>query len=143
MVFFLFCLIIIVSYWNTYIKSYQESFNTEKQTFVLLGDSILKNNAYVSDGKSVENLLIERTNNRTICLAIDHSKIIDVYSQLDFDQLIATKIDETNSLGVIFEALSLAQKPLSYVTVGQDVPEDIEIADNKKLIDNIIEGVKL
>mgnify|MGYP006273209265 FL=1 len=73
----------------------------------------------------------------------DMEEIIDVYSQLDFDKLIATKIDETNSLGVIFEALSWAQKSLSYVTVGQDVPEDIELADNQKLIDNIIEGVKL
>ncbi|MBM7555358.1 flagellar biosynthesis protein FlhF [Halanaerobacter jeridensis] len=73
----------------------------------------------------------------------DMKEIIEVYSQLNFDKFIVSKIDETNSLGVIFEALSLAQKPISYVTVGQDVPEDIEIADNKKLIDNIIEGVKL
>ena len=73
----------------------------------------------------------------------DMKKIIDVYSQLDFDKFIISKIDETNSLGVIFEALSMVPKPISYVTVGQDVPEDIEVAENKKIIDNIIEGVKL
>jgi fructose-bisphosphate aldolase class 1 len=36
----------------------RESFNSNKKSFVLLGDSILKN-AYVSDGKSVENLSVE------------------------------------------------------------------------------------
>jgi len=81
-VFILCCVIIIVSYWNTYIKLYQEPFNTEKQRFVLMGDSILKNDAYVSNDKSIENQLIERTNGRILCLAIDHSKIIDIYSQI-------------------------------------------------------------
>ena len=82
-IFILFCFIIAVSYRNTYMNTYVESFNSDKQSFVLLGDSILKNDAYVSDGKSVENLLIERTNGKTTCLAIDHSKIVDVYSQID------------------------------------------------------------
>ena len=83
-IFILICFIIVVSYWNTYMSSkYIEQFNSDKQTFVLLGDSIFKNDAYVSDGKSVENLLVERTNNKTICLAIDDSKIVDIYSQVD------------------------------------------------------------
>jgi hypothetical protein len=64
-------------------NSYKESFNSDKQNFILLGDSILKNDAYVSDGKSVEELLVERTNGKTTCLAIDHSKIVDIYSQVD------------------------------------------------------------
>ena len=82
-IFILLCFIIAVSYWNTYASSSIEPFNSDKQSFVLLGDSILKNDAYVSDGKSVENLLIERTNGKTTCLAIDHSKIVDIYSQVD------------------------------------------------------------
>jgi len=85
-IFILLCFIFTVSYFNTYMSSKYmsiESFNSGKQSFVLLGDSILKNDAYVSDGKSVENLLVERTNNKTTCLAIDHSKIVDIYSQVD------------------------------------------------------------
>jgi len=85
-IFILICFIIAVSYWNTYATSKYalvESFNSDKQTFVLLGDSILKNDAYVSDGKSVEELLVERTNGKTTCLAVDHSKIVDIYSQVD------------------------------------------------------------
>ena len=40
-----------MAYWNTY--NVKEGFNTNR-TYVLMGDSILKNNAYVSDGKSIE-----------------------------------------------------------------------------------------
>ena len=81
-IFILICFIIIVSYFNTYMNTYIESFNTDKQTFVLLGDSILKNNDYVSHGKSIDELLIERTNGKTTCLALDDSKIVDIYSQI-------------------------------------------------------------
>ncbi len=77
------CFIIAVSYFNTYMSTYKESFNSNKQSLVLLGDSILKNDAYVSDGKSVELLLKERTNGKSICLARDDSKIVDIYSQIE------------------------------------------------------------
>ncbi len=82
-IFLLVCFIIAVSYFNTYMSTYKESFNSIKQSFILLGDSILKNDAYVSDGKSVELLLKERTNEKSICLARDNSKIVDVYSQVE------------------------------------------------------------
>jgi hypothetical protein len=82
-IFLLVCFIIAVSYFNTYMSTYKESFNSNKQSLVLLGDSILKNDAYVSDGKSVELLLKERTNGKSICLARDDSKIVDIYSQIE------------------------------------------------------------
>jgi len=81
-IFLLLSFIIIVSYWTT-INTTVESFNSDKQTFILLGDSILKNDAYVGDGKSIDSLLIERTNGKTISLAIDHSKIVDIFSQIN------------------------------------------------------------
>ena len=68
-----------MSYYNTYII---EGFTVDKKTYILLGDSILKNDAYVSNGKSVENLIAER-NKTTHCFAEDHSKIVDIYSQVD------------------------------------------------------------
>ena len=78
-IFILSIFIICVSYWNTYC----EGFNSEKHTIVLLGDSIFKNDQYVSDGKSVHQLLSERTNGKTICLAKDDAKIANVYDQVN------------------------------------------------------------
>ncbi len=64
-IFGLILFIFAVSYWNTYCSSFIESFssnysNSSSKSIVLLGDSILKNNSYVSDGKGVDNLLEER-----------------------------------------------------------------------------------
>jgi len=84
-VFLLICFIVAVSYWTTYNSSLFESFKTNKSsdTIVLLGDSILKNNSYVSNGKSVDNLLEERSNGTIYSLAENNSKIVDIYFQID------------------------------------------------------------
>ena len=82
-IFILLCFIFAVSYWNTYSNNFKEEFKSQEKTFVLLGDSILKNDSYVSKGESVDSILVERTNGQTICLALDNSKIVDVYSQID------------------------------------------------------------
>jgi hypothetical protein len=73
--------IIAVSYWNTYCTSFIESFSSNK-TVVLLGDSILKNNSYVPDGKGIDNILEERSV-KIQSLAVNSSKIVDVYSQIN------------------------------------------------------------
>ncbi len=84
----IFCLvlfIIIISYWNTYCSSFIESFSSNtkgNKTIVLLGDSILKNNSYVSDGKGVDNMIEER-NPSIFSLAVNNSKIVDVYGQIN------------------------------------------------------------
>ena len=91
--------IIAVSYWNTYCSSFIESFSSNKsgnKTIVLLGDSILKNNSYVSDGKGVDNILEERKSN-IVSLAVNNSKIVDVYEQIN-----EIPLDINNSSTFIF-----------------------------------------
>jgi len=60
-----------------------ESFYTNKESIILLGDSILKNNSYVENGKAIDNLLTKKTNLNVFSYAEDGSNISDVYSQLD------------------------------------------------------------
>ena len=79
-------IIIAVSSFTHYYKYYvlREPFgNNIDKTYVLLGDSILKNNSYVKNGKGIDDILNEKTNNNTHCYAKDESTIVDVYSQLD------------------------------------------------------------
>ena len=48
-----------------------------------MGDIILKNDAYVKDGNSIENLLIKHNSNINLySFAEDNSKIIDIYGQI-------------------------------------------------------------
>ena len=49
------------------------------------------------------------------------------------DRLILTKLDEASGLGVILAVQGQVPFPLSYVTTGQSVPDDIEAADRARL----------
>ncbi|MDD2421431.1 MAG: flagellar biosynthesis protein FlhF [Heliobacteriaceae bacterium] len=69
----------------------------------------------------------------------DLLQIIEHYTQLNVDRLLFTKLDETNHLGTILNVAYTTGKPLSYITVGQNVPDDIEIAEPYKLA-NLIFG---
>jgi len=55
-------------------------------------------------------------------------------------QLIFTKLDETSSFGTILNIGRKAKKPISYLTIGQKVPEDIETAKLKRMVDLFIAG---
>lgn len=136
-IFLLICFIFAVSYLNTYLNSKcKESFHSGKQSFILLGDSILKNNAYVTDGKSVEELLKERTNGKTICLAKDNSKINNVYSQIE---------DIPEPLNNNFTTIFLSAGGNDILSYYQDQENDVKNTDildkmfesYKKLIENI------
>jgi flagellar biosynthesis protein FlhF len=47
--------------------------------------------------------------------------------------LVLTKLDEATSLGNVLPLLRASKLPLSYVTDGQNVPDDIEAADQRRL----------
>jgi flagellar biosynthesis protein FlhF len=69
----------------------------------------------------------------------DLTKIIENFSQIDVDCLILTKLDETNSYGAILNLLHQKSYPLTYITNGQNVPDDILIA-TPELITELILG---
>jgi lysophospholipase L1-like esterase len=54
-----------------------------KNTIVLMGDSILKNNPYVGKGKSVEDILKQQYDGKIINLAKDNSTVKDLYKQIN------------------------------------------------------------
>lgn len=68
----------------------------------------------------------------------DCKEIIDSYGFLKDYKLLFTKIDETSSFGIILNTAYLTKKPLSYFTVGQNVPDDIEVADVNKIINSLL-----
>lgn len=58
----------------------------------------------------------------------DLRDIHERFSSLAIEKLIFTKIDETNCGGSLFNFLTLSGKPLTYLTNGQQVPEDLRVA---------------
>lgn len=83
-IFLLLFFIVCVSYYNTYMaKRLSEGFNGDNKTIILMGDSILKNNLYVKNGKAVEDILREKTNAEIILLAENNATITDIYAQIE------------------------------------------------------------
>ncbi|MBI4666554.1 MAG: flagellar biosynthesis protein FlhF [Nitrospinae bacterium] len=69
-----------------------------------------------------------------------NSEAIRNFSALPVSGLIFTKLDEAGQLGTVFNQHVRTGLPISYFTTGQRVPEDIEEATAKRLINGIFAG---
>ncbi|WP_128894224.1 flagellar biosynthesis protein FlhF [Longirhabdus pacifica] len=68
----------------------------------------------------------------------DMKIIIDNFSKFQVDKIIFTKADETNSLGTIVNVAHDFPYQLSYITFGQNVPDDIALVDPNKVVDSLL-----
>lgn len=64
----------------------------------------------------------------------------DRFGELNPDALIVSKADEAGALGVLMDIVRLTDLPLSYVTTGQEVPDDIEAARPDRLARAVLDG---
>ena len=60
------------------------------------------------------------------------------FSDVRVDKIIFTKIDETAHVGVVLNVVRKVNKSLSYITTGQDVPDDIEVGKGRRLAQLIL-----
>ena len=77
-------------------------------------------------------------------IAINTKDLIDTierFSLCEPTHLIFTKLDETNNFGNILNVGDNFNLPIAFITTGQDVPDDIEIADSKRLSELITKEV--
>ncbi len=72
----------------------------------------------------------------------DLKKIVDNYKCISDFQLIFTKLDETSSLGNLYNIREYSGKPISYVTYGQNVPDDIEVFNAQKTVKLLLSGAE-
>jgi len=62
------------------------------------------------------------------------------FSSLGIDTLMFTKLDETMGFGNIFSLAYETRKPISYFSVGQEVPEDLVCASSDFLVECLLNG---
>jgi len=79
-----------------------------------------------------KHLVLSATNRETELV-----QTINKFEKLGIDQTIITKIDECHSLGVLLNIQIRNPNPISFLTNGQRVPEDILMAD-QQLISELI-----
>lgn len=68
----------------------------------------------------------------------DLLKIVSRYNQITDFQLIFTKLDETEVLGNLLNLKLYTDKPIAFVTYGQNVPNDIELFNPQKTVKQIL-----
>ncbi|AMV40329.1 hypothetical protein [Planctomyces sp. SH-PL62] len=57
----------------------------------------------------------------------------DLFAPARPDRLILTKLDEAETLGPLLAVLGRADRPVAYLTTGQAVPDDLELAARDRL----------
>jgi flagellar biosynthesis protein FlhF len=91
-------------------------------------------NALTRIEASLETHLVLSSNTRER----DLEEIIDRFSAVPINYFLFTKTDETRNHGALLTAMKKKGKPLSYLTTGQRVPEDIEIATPKRIAELVL-----
>jgi flagellar biosynthesis protein FlhF len=82
------------------------------------------------------NLLISTTNSEDNLL-----DTVTKYSPFNYDNLIITKIDESKRFGILYDVINKAGRPVSFLTCGQNVPQDIEEVTSQKMANLIMNRV--
>jgi flagellar biosynthesis protein FlhF len=64
--------------------------------------------------------------------------IYNNFSILPIDTFIFTKLDETKTYGNVFSLLLDTKKPVSYFSIGQEVPDDLMVAEAEYVLKGIL-----
>ncbi len=129
-------------------KEMEESIETMKDCDVVLIDTTgrsCKNAMQISELRA----FVQKANPNHISMVIsattknsDIKNILKGYSQLEYDNVIITKLDETNVYGSLYNIAKIANKPVNFITIGQNVPDDIMVP-TKEEVANFILGEEI
>jgi len=72
--------------------------------------------------------------------ADDLRAVVENYRSLMPTSLMFSKLDETRQLGVMYTLAAETGLPVSYLSVGQEVPDDIRTATPELLAGYVVEG---
>ncbi len=68
----------------------------------------------------------------------DQKDIINRFSAINFNRIVYTKLDETTGFGGMLNSSVNYNVPISVLTYGQNVPDDIDVADKDKIAKMIL-----
>ena len=87
-----------------------------------------------ADVDEVHLVLSSVASERTLC------KTAERFATVGTTSLLLTKLDESPGLGAVLPLIESCGLPLSYLTCGQNVPDDIETADQTRMAKVILSG---
>ncbi|MGA3068232.1 MAG: flagellar biosynthesis protein FlhF [Tepidisphaeraceae bacterium] len=90
--------------------------------------------AFLAAGRPDEVHLVLSTTASQQCAEL----AVNRFSEVRADKIIFTKLDEAAHVGTVLNVVRKVNKSISYVTTGQDVPDDIEVGRGRKLAQLIL-----
>ncbi|AAO36196.1 flagellar biosynthesis protein FlhF [Clostridium tetani] len=121
------------------IKDMEDAIEDMKNCEVILVDTTGRSSKNVMQISELR-AFIEKVNSENIHLVIssttknkDIDSIVEGYKTLGYKSVIITKLDETTTYGSILNIANSTKKPISFITTGQNVPEDIRLVTPKEI----------
>ena len=68
----------------------------------------------------------------------DIKSILKGYAELEYDNIIITKLDETSVYGSLYNIAKISNKPVNFITIGQNVPDDIKVPTKEEIASFIL-----
>jgi flagellar biosynthesis protein FlhF len=125
-------------------KEFREVIASEKAEIIMVDTSgrSHRNEMKISEIKSFADL-VEYDFEKILCVSantkkMDLNEVFRAFNAMDFNSVVITKVDETSYIGNVVDIADKYNKPISYVTNGQEVPNDISVADPDKIVDLMI-----
>ncbi len=125
-------------------KEFKSVISREKADLILVDTSgrSHRNQLKIAEMKSYADS-IEYDFEKILCVSANTKKddLHDVFRAFDimnFDSIVITKVDETSFIGNVVDIADKYHKPISYFTNGQEVPNDIEVAESGRIVDMMI-----
>jgi flagellar biosynthesis protein FlhF len=125
-------------------KNFREIIAREKSDIILVDTSGRSHNneLKIAEIKSFAET-VEYDFEKVLCVSAntkkrDLNEIFKAFGVMQFDSVIITKVDETSFIGNVINVADKYNKPISYFTDGQEVPNDIHVADPEEIADMMI-----
>jgi flagellar biosynthesis protein FlhF len=125
-------------------KEFKSIINREKAEIILVDTSgrSHRNQLKISEIKSFADG-VEFDFEKVLCVSAntrksDLNEVFKAFDMVNFDSVIITKVDESSNIGNVVDIADKYHKPISYFTNGQEVPNDIEVADSDRIVDMMI-----
>jgi flagellar biosynthesis protein FlhF len=126
-------------------KSFKEVIDREKAEIIMIDTSgrSHRNELKISEIKSYAEV-VEYDFEKILCISantkkVDLNDVFKAFDKIHFNSVIITKVDETSFVGNVVDVADKYKKPISYYTNGQEVPNDIAVADPDNLV-NLMMG---
>lgn len=131
-----------VAYNEKDFKTALDNLNTKDVVFIDTAGRNYKEKKFVNDLKRLIDFELEMESYLVLSTTTKESdmrSIIDQFLEFPIQQFIFTKLDETETIGPVFNLMQDYHLGIAYVTDGQEVPEDLEEATVEKLLTLLLE----